>query len=440
MKATMDNKWSMSLTDSESDILLLLSSDTSQPGAPERKAMIEHDSENFIRAGASENDVEATVYASDMILRQMKVKNRPTSRKDSSFRPDDEKIPRKKTHSQPENPESELSHNALEKEDDILAHRLKNNKSEDSSRITAQTSRSSEKTGKSSIRSWLRRKVLRRNDHSRRNSHNTDTVMPWYDVKESKPIPDQVMCNDGNQDANKDTQDGFSDRLGSMSVSEFQKVIETSDSQEISHAAVDHSKFKNYLEIYKAASRTESDERVLAKFRRPPRDPSFTLISFSLAPSESDEYDDTSDDDNEDGTSEDDEVGTSDEDYTDGDSDTFEDNLPYAIAKEMNLRRLIMGDEKQEPALKIQSVSIPTPKTPNVLSPRMNTQDERDSPERRSTTMVVNKPQTPLQQLTGFFFSCENRDSPGPSTCGGDLDLQTVPTVSLFDSRHGRKG
>lgn len=440
----MDNQWSLSLSDSNSDsgsLLLLISSDSAET-KPTRR-ILEQDDDRRSTVGANEKGVEATVYGndlvlSDLMLRKMKVRNNPSKRKPSGSEAiSNDKMPEQKTgNTALVSSKSRLSQKSSKREEDLSIRKL-TNKSEDSSRFTEQTGRSSERTGTSSIGSWLRKTVLRRRTgqtpKSSSNGNGADAKAPWNKGKAIKQIPQQVVYH-----GNADVGEEISTLRGSMSTNELRKAFESKDSligsetqtfvdidvdpSIVSEFADDPSsargKFQNLLEIYKASGgRGNNNSDVLSKVKKLNKGASFTLISFSVAPSESESTDDE-DSDGED--------SSSDGDETSDDEESMEDNLADAIAKEMNLRRLVMGDRGSSP--RIREVSIPVAyKEPSILSPRMNTPKGRTRLGRPVLT-AVHKPLTPLEQLSGFFFGDENVDSPRP-TCGSNADLQTVPTL-----------
>ena len=97
-----------------------------------------------------------------------------------------------------------------------------------------------------------------------------------------------------------------------------------------------------------------------------------------------------------------------------------------AIAKEMDLRRLIMGDPEPQ-RINIREVTIPTKKSKAdaVLSPRVNALQPS-----RTALSQLEKPTTPLEKIAGFFFgNNENMDSPHVR-CGITEDDYGDDTIS----------
>ena len=281
-----------------------------------------------------------------------------------------------------------------------------------------------EKTGKSLIRSWIKKKVFRFKNSGKDtvSSDKSKETLEGPNKSESKKIlTGRIVVVNGKESIDYGEREDLSIMLSSISIEDIHKVFGSEDNsieviEGASETIIANSfsltqsehftpqiDFRNRLEIYKARPSAYSTREQFTKTERMNDETNFTLLSFSLASSDSDSGE-----------------------YTDEES--TDDNLAEAIAKEMNLRRLIMG-ESETPRHGIREVTIPATekRRHDILSPRLvNESHQRQKP--LSTRLT--KPKTPLDKLAGYFFGDnENNESPHPG-CGASQDLQIVPTFS----------
>eukprot|EP00977_Amphora_coffeiformis_P028221 scaffold34915_cov180-Amphora_coffeaeformis.AAC.11 len=410
-----------SQSSSESALLLLISSDTADmttppPALPMGANNTGNEWDDSFSVHSC-HDHESLSFGSEIILRNMEARKRsrrPRSLEGTSLQ--------------------QSLRTGSRYDDGSISTRKLSAKTEDSSTSnkyqvsegTFETLRT-EKTGRSSFGSWIKKKVLRFNKHGKKAT--PPRKQSKMNSKEchiaTKNIPGHVTVVDGSESIDNTERD-LSSWLGSMSVGEIRKVFGSGESIEVTgkdpkttHAdntlprtftdlmeddesvSGPNIDFRNRLNIYKARSSAynKNNDDVQTKVRRLNKEASFMLMSFSVASSDSDSSSDNT-----------------------GDDSTTDDNLAEAIAKEMDLRRLIMGDRPEKLAIGIEEVIIPTPKTKikkrDILSPH----HVNGSNQVRSSGQLT-KPTTPLQQLAGFFFNPHNHEN----ICGASTPSAVSP-------------
>lgn len=288
---------------------------------------------------------------------------------------------------------------------------------------TFETART-EKTGRSSLGSWIKKKFLRFKGTETKPRQRKKTIND-YKSTEKKNLR-QVVVVGGSESVDTSVRDELSSWLGSMSVGDIRKVFGSGETsiediedrttnadeplpktfsellENDSSASETRIDFRNRLNIYRARSSAyNTDEDVQTKVQRLNREASFMLMSFSIAPSES--YS-----------------------FSDDTESTTDDNLAEAIAKEMDLRRLIMGEAAEETAIGIKEITIPTPKSKkkDVLSPHHVNKCRGKNRPCHSTQLA--KPTMPPRQMAGFFSDHENKGGPGAG-CGASKDPTLPP-------------
>lgn len=384
-KLTMDLR---SLSSSQSDLILLISTESVDlpcppPSSPEA---------NKINAQSDRCEPNgATVFGSEIVLKHMEARKR-SKKLLAEIATTDRGQMSQRSGSQGE-------------DGSIRLHKLSNNTSTEdsscqnktlSSKPTFETMRT-EKTGRTSIGSWIKKKMLRfkgplkKSDLTDKSTEETKKEIPGHvviDQSESIGTSDRDEISTFFSPMSvSDAQKGFGSQDNSIEV--IDRACRTIIADDFSAATfselLDEPKplqfdFRDKLELYKGHAVLEKSGDLQDRVKLLKQEASFMLLSFSVAPSDS----------------------ISDEDTTD-------DNLAEAIAKEMNLRRLIMG-EPEPPRINIKEVTIPArkPKAGAVLSPRVNALHQNQAYKSQ-----LDKPTTPLEKIAGFFFGDnENMDSP----------------------------
>ena len=405
-----------SLSSSQSDLILLISTESVDLPCPPPSSSpqtiqndnLQYDGGNYSVYGSVDSH-GATSFGSEIVLTHMEARKK--SKKVQA---------RANRESRPEGKDGPAS-----------LHKL-SNPTEDSSsqgkplgtKPTFDTLRT-EKTGRSSIGSWIKKKVLRMKGSSKDAASKKANKKSKTANEKNTQVPGHVLVDDEAESIGTNDRDELSTFLGSLSISDVHKLLGSQDNsiEVMEHAyqtatgddftAATFSElldepaplrfdFRDRLELYKGRSATKKHDDVQDKVERLHKEASFMLLSFSLAPSDSESL------------------------SRETDEDTTDDNLAEAIAKEMNLRRLIMG-EPEPPGINIKEVTIPSKKSKAnaVLSPRMNA-----ARPNWSSPSQIDKPATPLEQIAGFFFgNNENMDSPH-APCGMREDFHGNATIS----------
>ena len=394
-----------SLSSSESALLLLISSDStdltpSWPASSHKNVSntgIEWDKSFSTRKC---NEHESLNFGSEIILRNMEArkKSRRTKMQDGTLL------------QQSLRPHSQC--------DDGSISTRKFSAASNKNQCSGGTFESSctDKTGRSSFRSWVRRKLLRFNKHKKKTKAQTKQCkVNSKDCKNTtKNIPGHVTVVGGSESNENTDRDDLSSWLGSMSVGGIQKVFasgEISEGIENDTSTMDADEtfprtfkelmeddlsaskskidFRNRLNIYKASSSAYNND-IQKKAKRFDKEASFMPMSFSVASSESSSSSDNA-----------------------GDDSTADDNLSEAIAKEIDLRRLILGEKPEKPKIGIEEVIIPFEKTQtkkrDALSPYHVNGSNQLSPFNKLTKLT--KPTTPLKDLASFFFNQHNHEN-----------------------------
>lgn len=314
------------------------------------------------------------------------------------------------------------------------------------------------KTTKSILRTWLRNNMLGIGQNAKATPRAKgksikkdlpgllviDPTEPTIDSDNSGSTDDlssKVNCLSANSSIGKSAVVPNPDQSGAISNNEMTTDADTGSAQPGETQQID---FRSLLDLYKVHSSTYKRYFPgIAKKKRMSREPSFALLSFSVAPSNS-----HSDESSFAGS------------YSDDDDDSADETLFEYLWNE--LRGSVMGEEETgDPLPTIKEVIIPSsvaPKIPvvaqkpAVLSPRPSTQEnttkvklEAKKFQLSTTTTHENQPkksrpqakkvhsskvrqQSPLSQFERFFNADENQVT-GRPTCGDAL--QVVPTFSL---------
>lgn len=393
-----------SISSSQSDLILLISTESPDfqcpppPLSPTQNATINLHSDIVNPIYSSESQ-EAIALGSEVVLKHME--------------------PRKRSKRM----QGQLASTGSRKssQDGSVSLHAFTNKTEDSStqskrlgsKQTFDTSRS-DTTGRSSLGSWIRKKMLRfkgsgKDATSKKANHKSGRT-----ATTKKEIPGHVLVG-GSESTGTADRGGISMLMGSLSIfgsqdnsievigNTFQTVIADDFSAATFSKVLEEPRplkfdFRDKLELYKGHSTAKKQDDVQNKVERLDREASFMLLSFSVAPSDSCSM------------------------SRETDEDTTDDNLAEAIAKEMDLRRLIMGEPEPE-RINIKEVTIPSKrsKANTILSPRMNAAHTS-----RMASTQLDKPTTPLEHLSEFFFGSNNENMDSPRAPCGATDDGTI--------------